>query len=53
MIHLDKIKLGLEGLNLLCKIHFSNLIDLSLSEADILDFSSFQNEISLIFKYYL
>ena len=43
IIHLNKIKLGIEGLNLLCKIHFFNLYDLSLSETDINDFSSLKN----------
>ena len=42
IIHLDKIKLGLDGFNLLCKINLLNLIDISLSEVGIEDFSSFQ-----------
>jgi len=43
IIHLNKIQLGSEGLDLLCKINFLNLIDLSLSEVNISDFSLMKN----------
>ena len=43
IIHLNKIQLGNEGLDLLCKINFLNLIDMSLSEVNISDFSLMKN----------
>lgn len=42
-IRINKIKLGIDGLNLLCKINFVNLIELSLVEVDVNDFSSLKN----------
>ena len=43
IIHLSKIIIGLDGVNLLLKIVFFNLIDISLNEVDINDFSSLKN----------
>ena len=39
MIHINKIKLGDDGLELLCKICFPNLVDLSLYDVEINNFS--------------
>ena len=43
IIHLNRIKLGSEGLDLLCKINFLNLIDMSLIAVNISDFSLLKN----------
>lgn len=43
IIHLSKVPLGIEGLELLCKINFLNLKDISLSEVNISDFSLLKN----------
>ena len=45
IIHLNKIKLGVEGLYLLCKINFFELNDISLNEVGIADFSMLKNAI--------
>lgn len=43
IIHLNKIKLGIDGINLLCKINFLNLKELSLVEVSINDFTPLKN----------
>jgi len=43
IIHLNKIQLGNKGLDLLCQINFLNLIDISLSEVNVSDFSLMKN----------
>lgn len=43
IIHINQIKLGIDALNLLCKIYFFNLIEISLNEVDIKDFADLKN----------
>lgn len=43
IIHINEVKLGIDGLNLICKIYFLNLIEISLNEVDIKDFSYLKN----------